>query len=412
MVELEFSKKILISILYEDLSFKKALKKHISSNNSGMIKSISGLVGCELRHHLFFESLLKDEYSNDQKSAIYLSLANHFFYKRIQEKEIFEFLENENIKNEEVFNLLKSDKSPIELIPFQNNSIEFISIRFNTPLWLVKMWKKHYGAGRLCKILKANNKPSLTFVNIDRNIDKDDFIKQNKNSITFNNDFNAYEVSPKISYRSFEEYKNNQLINVSPVECEIFNKFHNDLVNEFTIYSGSNDSFVQNLIISLNGNIGMNVVVPDLSTRSSLLRFIRLRNAKNVNLFSGHDEVSFKCGISHKQELVYCYPSSSSFNKIPLYPDYLLHVKQENLDEFISKQKMMLDNCSKFVLEDGLLIYIVDTLSKKESIGIVNDFLLNHQQFSLIEQKQYFPFEKEKTSLFYAVFKLKGASND
>lgn len=414
MIELELSIKVLNSILYENLSFKKALKTHLPMNKSGQVTLTSGLVGCELRHHLFFVSLLKNEYSNDQKCAIYLALANHFFYKRISSLEITEMLNNhlKDVSLDEVFDLLKNEKSPMELIEFENNSVEFTSIRFNTPLWLTKMWKKHYGSGALYKILKANNKPNSTYVKIDNCLNYENFKELHKENCEFIAENNVFKLSPKASYRSFEEFKNNQLIPINMVEIEIFDKHQNDLVNEFTIYSGNNDSFVENFIISLSNNIGINVVVPDLSSRSSLLRFIRLRNAKNINLFAAHDEVSMRCGISHKQEIIYCYPSSTSFNKIASYPDYLLHINREDLDKYISLQKEALENCSKFVMDDGLLIYIVDTLSKKESIGIINDFLSRHKEFILLEEKQYFPFENKKTSLFYATLKLKGVSND
>jgi len=414
MIELSLSIKVLNSVLYEDLSFKKALKTHIPTNKSGQITLISGLVGCELRHHLLFESLLKGEYSNEQKVVAFLALANHFFYKRISEKDINEMIQTHFGDNDfkEILDLLSVDKSPIELIQYENNTPEFASIRFNTPLWIVKMWKKHYGAGNLYKVLKANSKPNPTYLKLDNSISNEEFLKKNKGNVEIDDKLNLFKVSPKFSYRSLEEVKNNQAISVSQTEIEIFKNYQNDLVNEFTIYSGSNDSFVENCILSVNSNVGINVIVPDMSKRSSLLRLIRLRKAKNINLFTAHDEVSMKCGISHKQDIIYCYPESTSFNKISSYPDYLIHVKQENLDAIIANQKSVLDNCSKFVLNDGLLVYIVDTLSKKESTAIVNDFLLNHKQFTLIQQKQYFPFENEKTTMFYAVFKLKGETND
>lgn len=414
MIELELSKKVLSSILYEDVSFKKALKLVISTNKSGQVKLISGLVGCELRHHLLFESLVTNVDSDEKKTCLYLALANHYFFKRIDEKEINAFL-NDHLSIDEIKpleELLKGEKSPSELISYSNQSLEYASIRFNTPLWLTKMWKKHYGSGNLYKILKANNKQNATYVNLDKNINKDDFLSKNKDSVSFDENSKLFLLSPQVSYKSFEQYKTNNLITINPILNSIFNNLKNDFSNEFTIYSGHDDSFVENIILSTNDNVGLNVVVPTLSNRSSLLRFIRLRKAKNVNLFAAHDEVSMKCGISHKQEIIYCYPESTSFNKISQYPDYLLHIKREDLDTLISDQKEALENCSKFVMEDGLLIYIVDTLSKKESTLVINDFINKHPEFSLIEQKQYFPYENDKSSMFYAVFKLKGALND
>lgn len=414
MIELELSIQVLKSILYEDVSFKKALKNVVICNKSGQVKTISGLVGCELRHHLFFETLVKGEFTEEQKVAAYLALANHFFYKRINVKSIEEMINNHFSTEEQrgLSEILMTGKSPVEMIPYPNNTVEFASIRFNNPLWLTKMWKKHYGSGCLYKILKANSKPSTISIRLDKNIDSEEFLHKNKDVVTFNSESGLYEISSKVSYKTLDEYKSFNAISINPVISNIFRKYQNDLITEFSIYTGEDDSLVENCVLSHGSNVGINVMVPDLSKRSSLLRFIRIRQLKNINLFSVKDEVSMKCGISHKQEIIYCFPKSSSFNKIPLYPDYIQHIKRDDLDELISRQKEVLENCSKFVMEEGLLVYIVDTLSNKETIGVTDEFLSKHKEFELVEKTQHFPFESEKSSVFCAVFKLKGATND
>ena len=62
-------------------------------------------------------------------------------------------------------------------------------------------------------------------------------------------------------------------------------------------------------------------------------------------------------------------------------------------------------------LEDGgYLLYFVDTISKKETSGVINEFLKEHPEFSLTRDKLYFPYKKYGGSYYFAV--LKKDAND
>ena len=50
---------------------------------------------------------------------------------------------------------------------------------------------------------------------------------------------------------------------------------------------------------------------------------------------------------------------------------------------------------------------MVDTLNKKESVGVVTEFLNTHKDFKLVKWHQKFPHEEEDTTLFYAILEKK-----
>ena len=104
-------------------------------------------------------------------------------------------------------------------------------------------------------------------------------------------------------------------------------------------------------------------------------------------------------------------PDSSRLNLLQLLPDYFLRFNFEKLDELIANQKLALSEAAAQVEEDGYLLYLVDTLSKKESINIINEFLANNENFTLVRDKLYFPYKKYGGSYYFATLK-KAKKND
>ena len=98
-------------------------------------------------------------------------------------------------------------------------------------------------------------------------------------------------------------------------------------------------------------------------------------------------------------------PDSSRFNLLQVLPDYFLRFDIEKLDELIANQVKALNEAANQVEDGGYLLYLVDTVSKKENSGVINEFLKGHPEFSLIQDKLYFPYKKYGGSYFYAVLK-------
>lgn len=384
-----------------------------NSQDKKYLSSVSSLLGCELRHHLLFTELLKNEenLTVEEDALIRLALANHLFLHRFEEDKVLTFTKD-NLKDKYSQNLDKlfSFNGPVsEIIDIDHSSIEYISVRFNTPTWLIKMWNKHFGKGLTFKTLKANSSPSQNYYRIDEKIRSEEpFSDDSKFLPTEVED--VYKYVDKESIKKLTAYQNGSVFPLKPALKALIDKYYNPLLNECLLYSGEDDAIVKEFYLRSEGKVGINLVVPDISKRAELLRLIRLNNIKNINLFMANDPIAYQTGISHGQELVTIFPTSSSLTRIQTYPDYLLHFKRESFDELIKKQKEVLSDLAKFVLPGGTLIYMVDTLNKKESSSIVTNFLLDNTSFSLVEELQLFPFEKENSTLYYAV--MKKADND
>ena len=419
MIQLVLAKEVLNKIIYEDVTFKKALKDiSKSKENQPYLKVVSALVGCELRHHLLFTHLLKpaiETYSQNQFIFSCLAFANRFFLKALNDELVKVFL-NEQLAtvDHKLFDEIYAfDGSPIDLIKLPRESIDFTSIRFNTPRWLIKMWSKHFSKGQTYKILKKINRPFHQFVAVNTLLtNSDELISKYPEDFEKTDFENLLSIKSKINPKKLPEYKIGYFYLLKKPLREIIEANHNELLKEISVYSGSNSEFIRDLVVKSKLEDGINLAVPSIENRPELLRLIRTSKARNINLFEVKDETSLKAGLSEKQELFYVFPESSSFDKISLYPDYLIHFKRERLDEIIEGERRALELVSPYIIEDGKLIYLVDTLNKKESSLLIQSFIADHPEFELVKEKQYFPYDESEMALYCAVIRRKVISND
>jgi len=410
MKEIEVAKSLIKRIIILDVSFKSAIKQ---LNNEGypkdFINSISGLVGCELRHHLLFTQLLKQKgvTSLDEDALeICLALANRFFYKRFNCLEVQNSVKENRyfIDNKDYF---ETDKSPMDLIELPRESIDFISIRFNTPKWLIHMWQKHYGISYTFKVLKSLSKIRNSYLRVNTLLtSKDELLSNHKGEILDTDISELVSVQNKVINQSFD-YRSDKLFSIKKSILNIVKKQDMILLPEICVYSDEDNSIIKELITESDLSKGLSVIVPELESRADVMRFVRTLKAKNVNIFEGKEKSGFDSGLSSKQDLFFVFAKSSSFDKIDASPDFIARFSKTKIDEVLAHQKRLLELCSTYIADEGQLIYIVDTLNKKETTGMIKAFLESHNDFVLEDEKQYICFDENEAITYYASLRKK-----
>ena len=367
-----------------------------------------------LKHFFLFENIINElqiELNSKQRSLLYVVLANNFYAHVIRNNNVNSFIENE--LDEEQFNKIKpvlTRKEPLEeLISFERNSDFYYATKYNCPIWLVHMWRKHFGDQTVEDFLEASMNYNLQsyVVNTLKSSLEDIMLKYPDFSSPFK-DMLIYQGTRR--YTETQEFKNDSYIDVK-VGFKTFIDSIYDPFKEMLLYSGYDDDFAKTLIIKTDKKQGLNIAVPNLDKRASLMRFIRTNAIHNVNLFEAKDEFGLKAGVSYEQDTVVVFPESTRFDIASKYPDYLLHFDRDSLDEILSKEKEALELCAPFVNEGGQLIYIVNTLNKKESTLMIQEFLNNHPNFTLVSEEQMLASHPFATTMYYAILS-RGEEND
>ena len=405
--------KIIIEKIPFSLALKQAFKRSDVSKEDRPI--ISAVVGCSLRHYIVMERIFKDAYPNLESEglvALFVAFSNALFIKKLDQNEC----------NSLAQSFLKADDTPFadflapyledkKLVPeeVEVGSFEFLSYRYNTPLSVIKMWNKQFGQVTTSRILKANSKPAPIVVRINNTkISDEDFFARYPN-------FEASDIPGIAFYKGQDKFKNTeasieQYANViAPAYKEMLDEGDADLLRGLAIYA----EYQNDILLELTSRFAS---LKDIEYMAgSYSAFINTKNAiqkaglTGVNVYEAGASSIVTC-VSKPVHTFVVMPDSSRLNLLQVLPDYFLRFDIEKLDELIANQGKALNEACSQVEDGGYLLYLVDTISKKETTGVVNEFVKNHPEFTLVRDKLYFPYKKYGGSYYFAVLK-KGAND-
>ncbi len=111
--------------------------------------------------------------------------------------------------------------------------------------------------------------------------------------------------------------------------------------------------------------------------------------------------------LNFKQDMIFYVPKSTNFQKFYYCPEYLVNFDQKDIDLLINDQKEGLKEIAEFTAQNGILVYVVETIDKKETSDVINDFLANASDFELINSEFIFPKNEIKVFGYYAILKRK-----
>lgn len=283
------------------------------------------------------------------------------------------------------------------------DSIDELSIKYSCPQHLINMWTKMYGEDNVLDILESiNNRPPV-------------FAIPNSN----------YVDAEELNYELFS----------AGIDCEIFNdvvkinssfdlsglKAFNDglfYIEDYSSYSCAKaleaepDDVVLDLCSAPGGKAftiaqsGATVYAYDIyEHRVELIKKSAQRLGLN-NIITGiNDALIYNANIPFADRII-CDVPCSGFGIIRRKPE----IRYKNLDdikELPQIQYNILFTSSRYLKSGGVIIYSTCTLNKKENEQVVDRFLNDNTDFSLVESKTVFPTKNGGDGFFYSILKKK-----
>jgi 16S rRNA (cytosine967-C5)-methyltransferase len=415
MNELLIVGNVLTKIINQHLSFTDALKESVKEANvtssQGLIRSVTS---CELHHHRLLEHVVNRFVNHlvpQDKLVLQAAIGNNVFIKRLPFDQVMVFLNQFLLEREipkttidELLSLAAPGKNLIDP-QIKENSITFLGIKYNTPEWLVLMWIKHFGLTITLKILSTNNKPVLQACRVNTlKTTTDQLLKQFP-------DLSETPVEDTVIYLGKEPLKNhsayiqNLIFQQRLAVTDIVKQFSFDNVKgEMLLVETRPQALYLELPVYTEQKIRINIVTNAIERKLAMQKSLHAFQFSNIALYESEPK-GLITYLSKKQDVVMVIPQCSKFDLIRSLPDFFIHFKQEDLDGLIVAQKEALFESSQFVEERGLLFYGVNTMNQKEGKLLIEEFLKEQPQFSLIQEFQYFPFDKFNTALYVAAMR-------
>ena len=417
MNEFEIAKLTLEKIVVEEVPFALAIRNSFKKYNvePQARNNITALLGCELRHHYLLDNLINRYFVDIEfEKTIYLRflISNKLFLKRFNNDELLKLVDAE-LDKDIVNQLIDFVSSTKEIIPneLDKTSPEYLSMRFNTPAWVIKMWQKQFGKGVVFKVLKTNYRQSIPTIRVNEQLTTKEKVLANHPDLVASPVDNILVFQGKGTPKYFEEFKNNEVFFMKMGTKYILDKLEIEPIKRIAIFSDVPNNIYLDLVSRFGNNVAMDLIINHTQSYYETKKICETYNYKNIALYQAASSSLITC-VSNKVGTMICLPKSTTFDLLRSTPDYFLRIKQDQLDAIIAEEKVALEESANLVELDGKLVYMVPTMSKKESTTLIANFLFLHPEFVLEEERQFFPFDEFDSCLYYAILKKTGGHSD
>lgn len=277
------------------------------------------------------------------------------------------------------------------------NNLESLAVETSHPLWILQMWKAHYGEEITRKLCAEDQERPYVFGRINTlKIHKEDLEKGDR--IRFLNDI-SFVYEGILSRTSMFENGDVVIQDVNSAETVRYLDAHPDMkVLDACAAPGTKSQEIA-MFMKNRGSI----TACDLyEKRTHLIDELMKKTGVKICHTMVNDATVYRQEWSSSFDRVLVDAPCSGLGDLRHKPEIRLHLKPENLDEITAVQQKILQTSAAYVKEDGILVYSTCTLNKKENENQIKCFLQEQDNYELLEEKTIFPFENGGDGFFMA----------
>lgn len=265
--------------------------------------------------------------------------------------------------------------------------MEYLSIKYSHPLWLVEKYINDFGYDFTKDILKANNENPYLNIRVNSlKITRDDLMVKLK-EYGFNVEKTKYANFGIIIYNprritELNEYKEGYFTiqdESSMLVAEIMDPSENSLVLDISAAPGGKTTNMGELM-----NNSGKIIARDIFSHK--LKLIE-ENAKRLGIDIIKTELydGLKLDNTLVDKVDYCLVDvpCSALGNIRRSPEIKYFRTMEDIENIIKTQRELLEIASKYLKISGKLIYSTCTINRDENINIIMDFLNDNKNYKL-----------------------------
>lgn len=272
------------------------------------------------------------------------------------------------------------------VLPMKNeNPISYYSLKYNVPEWLVRYWAESWGMSRTERILAAFQEQPLMCIRVNTlKMSAEDLKKRlSDEKISFETvpyTRDAFIIKQRADL-IFGDLLQNGLIYIQSISSMmpaiILEARPQEKILDMCAAPGSKTTYLASLMEN-RGTIDAWDIYPH---KINLIR----ENAKRLGISIIHAEVKDATrsypALYNTYDKVLLDAPCSGLGVISHKPEIKWRRSETDLMEFPKVQKKLLENASRYIKKDGILVYSTCTLNKKENENIIEEFLSSHPGF-------------------------------
>lgn len=279
--------------------------------------------------------------------------------------------------------LHKIAKEGLKLPDMCENEIEYLSVKYSCPKWLVSLWIESYGIDKAVGIMEASLIRAKTYirVNTTKTTTKDLIrLLENEGVSVQQCELLEYAIilGKSGSVEKLQAFKDG-LFHVQDLSsqfcCESMSAKPGDVIFDMCSAPGGKSFTLAQIINS-------RILAFDIyESRLELIKSGAKRlDLYNISAIKGDAGIyNEKIGLADK---VLCDVPCSGLGIIRRKPE-IRYKASEDIDKLPHLQYFILCNASKYLKVGGLLIYSTCTINPKENEEVCDLFLKNHSEFSI-----------------------------
>ncbi len=295
--------------------------------------------------------------------------------------------------------VLRKAISSGDFLPQNKESDEYISIKYSLPLWLVRMWRAEgYGEDFFSSL---NLDPPVT---VRLNTLKCASLPEEFEKIpTLPYGYN-YVGGGSIESTSF--YKEGAATvqdGASQMAVLALDVKKDMRVLDLCSAPGGKTAYISQLMGNSGEIISCDIHPHKLELIKNNLLRLGVTNAKVIL----NDATTIREEFKESFDRVLADVPCSGLGVLRRKPDIKLTKSPLANKELIKIQRVILENASLYVKKGGKLLYSTCTVNRGENEDAADEFIKNHPEFVLIEQRQLLPHKDNTDGFFYASFERK-----
>ncbi len=399
--------KCLIKIFEQDVSYDETINAYVQKINSvaELINLVSGTVKFKLKLDYFIANVSsRKKISPPLRNILRAAIYEIEFLKTPDYAVISSYVDitkkydrnSSGFVNAVLRNFLKKQEEINSKIKTEN-MLKAISIEYSHPEWLVDRWINTYGIEETLKICEFNNKIPVLSLRINTfKASKQEIIDLlTKNNIEFtestiSEDCLILQKTGNIkNIAGFKEGLWSVQGEVSSLVAKILDPQPDERVLDLCAAPGGKTTH----IAALMNDCGEITAVDSDENRIKKVS----ENALRLGIKSVKTVIADAMTFSNLKEFdrILIDAPCSNTGVLAKRPDARWKRKSEDIKNLTEIQLGILENASKLLKKEGVLVYSTCSIESEENLLLIQQFLANNKDFQLQDISKYLPWKEE-----------------